>query len=117
MEDAPHSPELFLFLAVDRARHEELDQRAVRYAGEVARRRHARDRESVCQMGQMLYQTRRLNDNLMQLLALYKQVGKPGYPFDAQPLEVGQVVEQVVALSRVLLDSRASVSNSMSTPT
>src|SRR3954471_13323471 len=30
----------------------------------------------------MLYQTRRLNDNLIQLLALYKEVGKPGYPFD-----------------------------------
>lgn len=58
------------------------------------------------QMAQMLYQTRRLNDNLMQLLALYKQVGTPAYPFDVQPLEVGQLAEQVVALGRVLLESR-----------
>ena len=59
------------------------------------------------QMAQMLYQTRRLNDNLMQLLALYKRVGKPEYPFDVQPLDIGQLVEQVVALERVLLESRS----------
>lgn len=58
------------------------------------------------QMAQMLYQTRRLNDNLMQLLALYKHVGTPEYPFDVQPLEVKQLVEQVVAQERVLLESR-----------
>ncbi|ALK95562.1 histidine kinase [Massilia sp. WF1] len=58
------------------------------------------------QMAHMLYQTKRLNDNLMQLLALYKQVGKPEYPFDVQPLELGQLVEQVVAIGRVLLKSR-----------
>jgi len=58
------------------------------------------------QMAQMLYQTRRLNDNLMQLLALYKQVGTADYPLDVQPLEVGQLAEQVVALGRVLLESR-----------
>ena len=58
------------------------------------------------QMAQMLYQTRRLNDNLMQLLALYKRVGTPEYPFDVQPLEIGQLVEQVVGMERVLLASR-----------
>jgi signal transduction histidine kinase len=58
------------------------------------------------QMAHMLYQTKRLNDNLMQLLALYKQVGTPEYPFDVQPLEVGQLVEQVAALEGVLLKSR-----------
>ena len=58
------------------------------------------------QMAGMLYQTRRLNDNLMQLLALYKQVGKPEYPFDLQPLEAGQLVEQVAAQARVLFDAR-----------
>jgi signal transduction histidine kinase len=58
------------------------------------------------QMAHMLYQTRRLNDNLMQLLALYKQVGKPEYPFDVQPLELGHLVDQVVAMGRVLLQSR-----------
>ncbi len=58
------------------------------------------------QMAHMLYQTKRLNDNLIQLLALYKQVGKPEYPFDVQPLEVGHLVEQVVAACRILLASK-----------
>lgn len=58
------------------------------------------------EMAHMLYQTKRLNDNLMQLLALYKQVGQPGYPFDLQPVALGQLVEQVVAIGRVLLASR-----------
>jgi signal transduction histidine kinase len=58
------------------------------------------------QMAQMLYQTRRLNDSLMQLLALYKQVGTPAYPFDVQPIEAGELAAQIVALARVLLDSR-----------
>ncbi len=54
-------------------------------------------------MAHMLYQTKRLNDNLMQLLALYKQVGKPAYPFDLRPQLVGQLVEQVAAQQRTLL--------------
>jgi two-component system sensor histidine kinase SenX3 len=58
------------------------------------------------QMAHMLYQTKRLNHNLMQLLALYKQVGEPAYPFDVQPLELRQLVDQVVAMERVLLKSR-----------
>ncbi len=58
------------------------------------------------QMAHMLYQTKRLNDNLIQLLALYKQVGKPEYPFDVQPLEMAHLVDQVVCSERVLLDSR-----------
>jgi len=58
------------------------------------------------QLAHMLYQTRRLNDNLMQLLALYKKVGKPEYPFDLRPLEMGHLVEQVVAVAQVLLGSR-----------
>ncbi len=59
------------------------------------------------QMAHMLYQTRRLNDNLMQLLALYKQVGKPEYPFDLQPLAIGHLVLQVASAQRILLKSRA----------
>ncbi|QOL50338.1 sensor histidine kinase [Massilia litorea] len=58
------------------------------------------------QMAQMLYQTRRLNDNLMQLLALYKRVGTPEYPFDVQPIEAAQLLDQVVSLGRVLLDAK-----------
>ena len=59
------------------------------------------------QLAHMLYQTRRINDNLMHLLALYKQVGHSDYPFDLQPLAVGHLVEQVVSGARVLLASRA----------
>ncbi|QYF95934.1 HAMP domain-containing histidine kinase [Massilia sp. PAMC28688] len=58
------------------------------------------------QMAHMLYQTKRLNDNLIQLLALYKQVGKPEYPFDIQPLEMGDLMEQVISAERVLLKSK-----------
>lgn len=58
------------------------------------------------QLGQMLYQTRRLNDSLIQLLALYKEVGKPGYPFDPVPHSVRELVEQVQGQARLLLQSR-----------
>ena len=65
-----------------------------------------RDDAAYPQMAQMLYQTRRLNDNLMQLLALYKRVGTPDYPFDVQPVETAQLVAQVVALGQVLLHAK-----------
>jgi signal transduction histidine kinase len=58
------------------------------------------------QLGQMLYQTRRLNDNLIQLLALYKEVGKPGYPFDPAAHRVSELVDQVKGQARMLLQSR-----------
>lgn len=106
MEDSQHSPELFLFLAS--TAHDMKNSISV-LSGTLERLLDGASPETekaYAQMAQMLYQTRRLNDNLMQLLALYKQVGKPGYPFDVQPLEVGQLVEQVVALARVLLESR-----------
>lgn len=57
-------------------------------------------------LGQMLYQTRRLNDNLIQLLALYKEVGKPGYPFDPAAHRVRELVDQVGGQARMLLQSR-----------
>ncbi|NGZ82860.1 sensor histidine kinase [Duganella aceris] len=58
------------------------------------------------QMAHMLYQTKRLNDNLIQLLALYKEVGKPGYPFDPMPRSVAELVEQATGQARILLQSR-----------
>lgn len=58
------------------------------------------------QLAHMLYQTKRLNDNLIQLLALYKDVGKPGYPFDPSPRRVSEVIEQAAAQARILLQSR-----------
>ena len=61
--------------------------------------------DSHASMAQMLYQSKRLNDNLIHLLALYKEVGKPGYPFDPQPLEVSQLVQQLVAQESILLSA------------
>lgn len=58
------------------------------------------------QMAHMLYETRRLNDNLIQLLALYKEVGTPSYPFDPQAQAIAQLVEEVAARNRILLESR-----------
>lgn len=109
MEDAQHSPELFLFLAS--TAHDMKNSISV-VSGTLERLLDGASPETekaYAQMAQMLYQTRRLNDNLMQLLALYKQVGKPAYPFDVQPIEVGQLVEQVVALERVLIESRGVI--------
>jgi two-component system sensor histidine kinase SenX3 len=61
------------------------------------------------QLAQMLYQTKRLNDNLIQLLALYKDVGKPGYPFDPVPQQIGELAEQVASQARVLLQAQGIV--------
>ncbi|MEH6435680.1 sensor histidine kinase [Massilia sp. DD77] len=106
MEESQHSDELFMFLAS--TAHDMKNSISV-LSGTLECLLDAASPETekaYPQMAQMLYQTRRLNDNLMQLLALYKRVGKPEYPFDVQPLEIGQLVEQVVALERVLLESR-----------
>jgi two-component system sensor histidine kinase SenX3 len=106
MDDTPNANELFLFLAS--TAHDMKNSISV-LSGTLERLLvdASPDTESAYpQMAHMLYQTKRLNDNLMQLLALYKQVGKPAYPFDVQPLELGQLVEQVVAIESVLLQSR-----------
>ena len=106
MEDSPQSSELFLFLAS--TAHDMKNSISV-LSGTLERLLDGASPETekaYAQMAQMLYQTRRLNDNLMQLLALYKRVGTPEYPFDVQPLEIGQLVEQVVGMERVLLASR-----------
>lgn len=58
------------------------------------------------QMAHMLYETRRLNNNLIQLLALYKEVGKPAYPFDPNMQLLGEFGQLVQAQNRVLLDSK-----------
>jgi signal transduction histidine kinase len=106
MEDTPQSNELFLFLAS--TAHDMKNSISV-LSGTLERlldKATPETEKAFEDMAQMLYQTRRLNDSLMQLLALYKHVGTPEYPFDVQPLEAGQLVEQVVALERVLLASR-----------
>jgi signal transduction histidine kinase len=110
MDDTPDAPELSLFLAS--TAHDMKNSISV-LSGTLERllvahssQPSAQTDPEYTQMAHMLYQTKRLNDNLMQLLALYKQVGTPAYPFDVQPLELGQLVDQVVALERVLLTSR-----------
>lgn len=106
MDDTPHSQQLALFLAS--TAHDMKNSISV-LSGTLERLLDGASPETdkaYAQMAQMLYQTRRLNDNLMQLLALYKQVGQPDYPFDVQPIAAGELVEQVMALSRVLLQAR-----------
>jgi signal transduction histidine kinase len=106
MDDIPDAPELSLFLAS--TAHDMKNSISV-LSGTLERllaRASPQTEPAYPEMAHMLYQTKRLNDNLMQLLGLYKQVGTPAYPFDVQPLELGQLVDQVVALERVLLQSR-----------
>ena len=106
MDDTPSSGELFLFLAS--TAHDMKNSISVLSGTlETLIVGASPETESAYpQMAHMLYQTKRLNDNLIQLLALYKQVGKPEYPFDIQPLEMGNLMEQVVAAERVLLTSK-----------
>ena len=106
MDDTPSSNELFLFLAS--TAHDMKNSISVLSGTLESLLADAspRTESAYPQMAHMLYQTKRLNDNLIQLLALYKQVGKPEYPFDIQPLEVGCLVEQVVSADRILLKSR-----------
>jgi signal transduction histidine kinase len=106
MDDTPDAHDLFLFLAS--TAHDMKNSISV-LSGTLERllvNASPQTESAYPQMAHMLYQTKRLNDNLMQLLALYKQVGKPEYPFDLQPIALGHLVEQVVAIGRVLLQSR-----------
>jgi len=107
MDDTRHSPELLMFLAS--TAHDMKNSISV-LSGTLERlldEDAAQAKPEHAQMAQMLYQTRRLNDSLMQLLALYKQVGTPACPFDVQPVDAGELAAQVVALGRVLLEARA----------
>lgn len=61
----------------------------------------------ITQMAQMLYESKRLNNNLIQLLALYKNVGHADYPFDCQCQQLEDFSAMVQAQSRVLLNSKA----------
>src|SRR5471030_3105217 len=127
MEDQAGSPELFLFLAstvhdmknsisvLSGTLENLLDARARRpdgadapaaNAGATVTSAAAAPAAAYPQMAQMLYQTKRLNDNLIQLLALYKEVGKPSYPFEPQPQLVSELVGQVASQARILLASK-----------
>jgi len=112
MDDTQHSQQLALFLAS--TAHDMKNSISV-LSGTLERLLDGASPQAgsadprLAQMAQMLYQTRRLNDNLMQLLALYKKVGQPEYPFDVQPIPASELAEQVASLGRVLLQSRGIV--------
>jgi len=124
MEDQTGSPELFLFLAstvhdmknsisvLSGTLENLLDARVRHPDGAEADLATEADASAAApaaaypQMAQMLYQTKRLNDNLIQLLALYKEVGKPSYPFEPQPQLVSELVGQVASQARILLASK-----------
>ncbi|WP_348694976.1 HAMP domain-containing sensor histidine kinase [Duganella fentianensis] len=108
------SPELYMFLAstahdmknsisVLSGTLENLLAGAMADSASVPREQSGPD---YTQLAQMLYQTKRLNDNLMQLLALYKDVGKPGYPFEPVANSIEELVQQVASQARILLQSR-----------
>jgi signal transduction histidine kinase len=108
MEDRAGSPELFMFLAS--TVHDMKNSISV-LSGTlenllVQARDSAQENPAYPQMAHMLYQTKRLNDHLIQLLALYKEVGRPNYPFDPTPVPVCELVEQLAAQQRVLLESK-----------
>lgn len=105
MDETPGSNELFLFLAS--TAHDMKNSISV-LSGTLERllANAPADTPDYPQMGAMLYQTRRMSNQLMQLLALYKQVGKPGYPFDLQPLQMTEFAAQVAASERVMLQAR-----------
>lgn len=108
MEDQAGSPELFLFLAS--TAHDMKNSISVLSGTLESLLGNADENDAnhpaYPSLAQMLYQTKRLNDNLMQLLALYKEVGKPSYPFDPHPREVADLVQQVGSQAKVLLSSR-----------
>ena len=57
------------------------------------------------QLGQMEYEAKRLNNNLLQLLCIYK-ISNRLYPVDIQEHAVRAVLEEIVMQNRPLLDFR-----------
>jgi len=107
MDDTPHAHDLFVFLAS--TAHDMKNSISVMSGtleGLLDSAPAAAPGQPMAEMAQMLYQTRRLNDNLMQLLALYKEVGTPAYPLDIALMDVTQLGQQVAAGNRVLLGAR-----------
>lgn len=60
------------------------------------------------QIGEVLYEARRVNDNLIQLLALYK-IDQQFYPFDAQEHELDDFVEEIMGRVAPLAANRQLV--------
>ena len=57
------------------------------------------------QLGQMEYEAKRLNNNLLQLLCIYK-ISNRLYPIDIQAHPIRDVLEEIVMQNRPLLDFR-----------
>jgi two-component system sensor histidine kinase SenX3 len=105
MDDTPHAHDFFVFLAS--TAHDMKNSISLVSGTLEGLMDTGASTAAYPEMAQMLYQTRRLNDNLMQLLALYKEVGTPAYPLDIALVDVAQVGEQVASNNRVLLGARA----------
>lgn len=56
-------------------------------------------------LAQMTYEAKRVNGNLIQLLTLYK-IGQNIYPFDPQPVALGEFIDLISAQSAALLRSQ-----------
>jgi two-component system sensor histidine kinase SenX3 len=108
-EEAEHAPDLFMFLAS--TAHDMKNSISVLSGTLEHLLADAGDKTAAAhpEMAHMLYETKRLNNNLIQLLALYKQVGKPSYPFDLQSQAMDGFVLQVMAQNKVLLASKKIV--------
>jgi signal transduction histidine kinase len=106
MYDTQEQPDLFVFLAS--TAHDMKNSISVLSATLEGMLAEGGDKTAANYppMAHMLYETRRLNNNLIQLLALYKDVGKPGYPYDPQLQSVEDMVQQVAGNNRVLLDCK-----------
>ena len=105
-EATPAVPDLFLFLAS--TAHDMKNSISV-LAGTLENLladATAKTTAAYPQMAHMLYETKRLNNNLIQLLALYKDLGKSAYPFDCQAQLLDDFVTQVYAQTKVLLKSK-----------
>lgn len=57
------------------------------------------------EVAQLVYETKRINSNLIQMLTLYK-VGSHMYPFDPLPQPVDEFVSAIAAQNESLLNSR-----------
>ncbi|OGS85799.1 MAG: histidine kinase [Gallionellales bacterium GWA2_59_43] len=61
------------------------------------------DPEAQREAAPMLYEVQRVNDNLLQMLAIYK-VGNQFYPFDLAENSIAEFVHEVAAQNKSLLD-------------
>ena len=106
IEPEPRQPDLTLFMAS--AAHDMKNSVCMLsgnleaiLADPATRHSHAFD-----QLAHMLYETRRLNNNLIQLLAIYKELGSAAYPFDPQMLSLSDFAADVVAQHQLLFAAR-----------